>query len=136
MNVMTRSKLEVIPLSKHIGAEIRGLDLSQPLSEADVAAMRANAVRWQALPAGAGAMSWSRGKDSLQLRLLPGADGDQCLVLQSAQAKEALLRHCSFGLIQTASFSVNREGNAAALAVQPTESWRELWLLRQTPPLA
>ena len=38
MNVMTRSKLEVIPLTKHIGAEIRGLDLTQPLSEADVAA--------------------------------------------------------------------------------------------------
>ncbi len=103
----------------------------QPL--ANDAAMRANAVRWQALPAGAGAMSWSRGKDSLQLRLLPGAEGDQCLVLQSAQAKEALLRHCSYGLIQTASFSVNREGTAAALAVQPTESWRELWLLRLTP---
>jgi len=69
----------------------------------------------------------------LQLRLLPGSEGDQCLVLQSAQAKEALLRHCSYGLIQTASFSVNREGTAAALAVQPTESWRELWLLRLTP---
>ena len=39
MNVMTPSKLEVIPLSKHIGAELRGLDLSKPLSEADVAAI-------------------------------------------------------------------------------------------------
>ena len=39
MNVMTTSKLEVIPLSKHIGAELRGLDLSKPLSEADVAAI-------------------------------------------------------------------------------------------------
>ncbi len=95
--------------------------------------MQANAVRWQALPAGSSTMSWSRGKDSLQLRLLPGTEGDQCLVLQSAQAREALLRHCSFGLIQTASFSVNREGTAATLAVQPTESWRELWVLRQTP---
>ncbi|MBB2484796.1 hypothetical protein H5407_06095 [Mitsuaria sp. WAJ17] len=105
-------------------------DDDQPL--ANDAAMRANAVRWQALPAGSGTMSWSRGKDSLQLRLLPGTEGDQCLVLQSAQAKEALLRHCSFGLIQTASFNVNREGTAATLAVQPTESWRELWVLRQT----
>ena len=39
MNVMTPSKLEVIPLSQHIGAELRGLDLSKPLSEADVAAI-------------------------------------------------------------------------------------------------
>ncbi len=105
-------------------------DEDQPLS--NDAAMQANAVRWQALPAGSSTMSWSRGKDSLQLRLLPGTEGDQCLVLQSAQAREALLRHCSFGLIQTASFSVNREGTAATLAVQPTESWRELWVLRQT----
>jgi len=37
VNTMTASKLDVIPLSKHIGAEIRGLDLSKPLSEADVA---------------------------------------------------------------------------------------------------
>ncbi|HLO93233.1 MAG TPA: hypothetical protein VK195_02860, partial [Burkholderiaceae bacterium] len=109
-------------------------DEDQP--QANDAAMQANAVRWQALPAGSATMSWSRGKDTLQLRLVPGAEGDQCLVLQSAQAapaKEALLRHCSFGLIQTASFSVNREGSAATLAVQPTESWRELWLLRLTP---
>ena len=106
-------------------------DDDQPL--ANDAAMRANAVRWQALPAGAPSMSWRRGNEELQLRLVPGAEGDQCLVLQSARAREALLRHCSFGLIQTASFSVNREGNAATLAVQPTESWRELWVLRATP---
>lgn len=106
-------------------------DEDQPL--ANDAAMQANAVRWQALPSGAPTMSWRKGPDELQLRLVPGPEGDQCLVLQSARAREALLRHCSFGLIQTASFSVNREGNAATLAVQPTESWRELWLLRQTP---
>ncbi|MGM9515526.1 hypothetical protein ACS5PK_14810 [Roseateles sp. DB2] len=106
-------------------------DDDQPL--ANDAAMRANAVRWQTLPAGAASMSWRRGNEELQLRLVPGTEGDQCLVLQSTRAKEALLRHCSFGLIQTASFSVNREGNAATLAVQPTEAWRELWLLRQTP---
>ena len=29
------------------------------------------------------------------------------------------------------SASVAREGNAVALAVQPLEGWRELWLLRQ-----
>ena len=39
MNAMTKSRLEVIPLSKHIGAELRGLDLSKPLGEADVAAI-------------------------------------------------------------------------------------------------
>ena len=31
MNVATRTRLDVIPLSKHIGAEIRGIDLRAPL---------------------------------------------------------------------------------------------------------
>jgi taurine dioxygenase len=31
MNVATRTRLDVIPLSKHIGAEIRGIDLRVPL---------------------------------------------------------------------------------------------------------
>jgi taurine dioxygenase len=39
MNAMPPSKLEVVPLSKHIGAELRGLDLSKPLNETDVAAI-------------------------------------------------------------------------------------------------
>jgi taurine dioxygenase len=39
MNVVTRSRLEIVPLTQHIGAELRGLDLSQPLSDADVAAI-------------------------------------------------------------------------------------------------
>ena len=39
MNAVTRTNLEVIPLTQHIGAELRGLDLSKPLNEADVAAI-------------------------------------------------------------------------------------------------
>ncbi len=39
MTVMTASKVSVVPLSRHIGAEIRGVDLSKPLNEADVAAI-------------------------------------------------------------------------------------------------
>src|SRR3954447_5990875 len=29
MNVMTKSRLDVVPLTKHIGAEIRGIDLRE-----------------------------------------------------------------------------------------------------------
>ena len=39
MTAATMSRLEVIPLTEHIGAEIRGLDLSQPLNEADARAI-------------------------------------------------------------------------------------------------
>ncbi len=39
MKQMTPGTLEVVRLSPHIGAELRGLDLSKPLGEADVAAI-------------------------------------------------------------------------------------------------
>jgi hypothetical protein len=34
--------------------------------------------------------------------------------------------------VWAASASTNREGTAVALAVQPMEGWRELWVLRKT----
>ncbi len=39
MNVAATKLFEVVPLSKHIGAEIRGLDLSRPVDEATRAAV-------------------------------------------------------------------------------------------------
>ena len=35
----TTSRLEVVPLNPHIGAEMRGLDMSQPLGDEDIAAI-------------------------------------------------------------------------------------------------
>lgn len=98
--------------------------------QANDAAMRANAARWLASDARSSldlALS-----PRLQLRLLPGEPGQTCLLLQAPGAKEGLLRHCSWGLVMPASARINREGNAIALAVQPADGWRELWLLRKT----
>src|SRR6266850_2479766 len=39
MNVMTKAKLEVVPLTKHIGAEIRGIDLREKPDDATVKAI-------------------------------------------------------------------------------------------------
>src|SRR5258706_6716431 len=39
MNVMAKAKVEVVPLTKHIGAEIRGLDLREKPDEATVKAI-------------------------------------------------------------------------------------------------
>jgi hypothetical protein len=90
------------------------------------AVMHVNASRWAAVPASA------PGK-GLQLRTSPGAQaGQTCVSLHGGAAGSApLLTQCSHGVVWTASFSVNREGNAAALAVQPMAGWRELWLLRK-----
>ena len=35
MNLMTKTRFEVVPLTKHIGAELRGIDLRQKPDERD-----------------------------------------------------------------------------------------------------
>ena len=39
MTTATQSRLEVVPLTPHIGAEMRGLDMTQPLGDEDIAAI-------------------------------------------------------------------------------------------------
>ncbi|MBR8406222.1 TauD/TfdA dioxygenase family protein [Burkholderia cenocepacia] len=39
--------VDVIPLSAHIGAEIRGVDLTQPLTTPQIAAIRAALLKWR-----------------------------------------------------------------------------------------
>jgi len=39
MNIMTKAKLEVVPLTRHIGAEIRGIDLREKPDDATVKAI-------------------------------------------------------------------------------------------------
>jgi hypothetical protein len=103
------------------------------LTEDDLAAyndtaMRVNASRWLARPtAGASAPAWG----GLSLRTSPGPDGQTCVQLRDARAG-VLLERCSFGLVMPASASLNREANALALAVQPMDGWRELWVFVKT----
>jgi len=84
------------------------------------AAMRVNAARWL------GTASTARDFGTVQLALQPGADGERCVELKEAGKLAA--RRCSFGQVALASASLNREGRALAMAVQPLDAWRELWL--------
>jgi hypothetical protein len=43
----------------------------------------------------------------------------------------ALAERCSWGQVWAASAAPNREGTALALAVQPVDGWRELWVFRK-----
>lgn len=85
------------------------------------AAMRVNAARWLVTSAAA------RDFGTLRLALQPGSEGEQCLELKDGT--KLALRRCSFGQIALASASLNREGRALAVAVQPLDGWRELWVL-------
>ena len=84
------------------------------------AAMRVNAARWL------GTATAARDFGALKLAIQPGADGEHCLELKEAGKLAA--RRCTFGQVALASASLNREGRALALAVQPLDGWRELWL--------
>jgi hypothetical protein len=92
------------------------------------AAMRANASRWAAVPHVDAAPDPRRPAILTQ----PGQLGETCVLLVDAKhgASQPLARRCTYALVWPQSASLNREGNALALAVQPLEAWRELWLFR------
>lgn len=94
------------------------------------AAMRVGAVRWALVPTSLPAAQGNRPGIVTE----PGAPGETCVLLVDVQkgVKAPLVRRCTYGVVWAASASVNREGTAVALAVQPLEGWRELWVLRKT----
>ena len=90
------------------------------------AAMRANASRWAAVAA-----PEIIDRKALHIVTATGEPGETCVQLVANQ--KTLARRCTYALVWAASATMNREGTAFALAVQPTDSWRELWIFRKTP---
>jgi hypothetical protein len=89
------------------------------------AAMRVSASRWAAAPAAA-----LEARKRARVVVTPGEPGESCLSLVDAKG-EVLARRCTYGVVWAGSATLNREGNALAVAVQPLESWRELWVFRK-----
>ena len=96
------------------------------------AAMRVNASRWAALPAKP-AMPARKGERPW-LILAKGQPGETCVLLVNAkhEAGNELSKRCTYGIVWEGSATLNREGNALAVAVQHTESWREMWVFRKS----
>jgi hypothetical protein len=102
----------------------------QELSEDDQgtyndAAARVGASRWAAEPA--------RTQTPVGLAVVPAPGqqpGETCIKLLDKKHDEAkpLLQRCTFGLVWSNSARANTQGTALALAVQPLDSWRELWV--------
>ena len=69
----------------------------------------------------------------LSLATTPGEPGQTCVLLVDARhdASAPLARRCTYGIVWIASATKNREANALAVAVQPMEAWRELWVFRK-----
>lgn len=90
------------------------------------AAVRVGAVRWGAVAP----VAALPGADGLAVATVPGQPGETCVLLTDARhpATAPLLRRCTYGVVWQASARAHPAGTALALAVQPTEGWRELWL--------
>lgn len=102
-----------------LGTDLRGEYLD--------AVLRVGAVRWAAAisppPAG-----------PLVLRTAAGEPGQTCVTLEAARAQPqpALTRRCTYGILWGASAQSIAQGHALVVAVQPLESWRELWLFHES----
>jgi hypothetical protein len=95
-------------------------------------AMRVSAVRWALARNEVAAVAAPTARPTLLT--VPGAPGETCVLLVDSKndATAPLLRRCTYGVVWQASVRTNREGTAVALAVQPMEGWRELWVLHKT----
>jgi len=91
------------------------------------AVVRVGAIRWAAAPAAAQGTA-------LTLTAKPGAPGQTCVTLEDSrrQPGTVLARRCTYGIVWTASAQAIAQGQALVLAVQPLESWRELWVFHAT----
>ena len=111
---------------------LAGIDKSELTEEDQVAyndaAMRVSASRWAAVPALAG----KKGKRPY-IVTEPGQPGETCILLldDKHDTTNPLVRRCTYGIVWASSATLNREGNALALAVQPMDAWREVWVFRK-----
>ena len=117
--------------AKRAVEELAGVNKAE-LAESDApaysdAAVRVGASRWALEPAGVPASG------KLGVTVSAGQPGETCIHLVDAKhdAKNPLLTRCTYSVVWTASATVNRTGTALALAVQPLDQWREMWVFRQ-----
>lgn len=95
------------------------------------AAIRVGASRWAAEPGLPSASTKVPVK--LAVQTTPGQPGETCVHLVDAKhdAKNPLLTRCTYGIVWPASAAANPQGDVLTLAVQPLDTWREMWVFRK-----
>jgi hypothetical protein len=91
------------------------------------AVLHVSAIRWAAVTA----VSQT---GPLVLTAAPGNPGQTCIALEQPHRQSAapLVRRCTYGIVWMASIRAISQASALVVAVQPLESWRELWVLRES----
>jgi hypothetical protein len=112
---------------------LAAIDRSQ-LAEGDQRAYREAAVRVHASRWALAAAPSPVPEKAPHVVTVPGEDGRTCVLLVDSRNGMAnpLARRCTYAVVWSASATLNREATTLALAVQPTDAWRELWVFRKT----
>jgi hypothetical protein len=92
-------------------------------TEYEDALVRVSAIRWAA------ATPLTQ-PGPLSISVQAGDPGQTCVALQDSRRRGGppLVRRCTYGIVWESSAQSIGEGQALVLAVQPLESWRELWV--------
>lgn len=115
--------------------ELAAINKSE-LMESDVAAysdaaIRVGASRWAAEPG----LPLAAGKAPAKLTVLTsaGQPGETCVHLVDAKhdVNKPLATRCTYAIVWPASATANAQGMALTLAVQPLDTWREMWVFRK-----
>lgn len=126
----------VVEAANRALSELAAINKSE-LAETDAvaysdAAVRVGASRWAADPV---PVSPTRGSAGLGIATTAGQPGETCVHLLDARhdTRKPLLTRCTYGVVWAASAAAHPQGTALTLAVQPLDSWREMWVFRQGP---
>lgn len=70
----------------------------------------------------------------LTVTATPANPGQTCIALEEKHPghTDPLARRCTYGIVWIASLQAIPQASAWVLAVQPLESWRELWIFRKS----
>jgi hypothetical protein len=116
-------------------AELAVINKSE-LMESDAAvysdaAIRVGASRWAA-EAGLPSVA-ARTPARVTVAVSPGQTGETCVHLVDAKhdVKNPLFTRCTYGIVWPASATTSPSGESVALAVQPLDTWREMWVFRK-----
>jgi hypothetical protein len=99
----------------------------------NAAAIRVGTSRWAAQAQTLAAPV--KGRPGIQLAA-GEKPGQTCVKVVSAESGKTApndAAHCTFGPVWSTSLSVSPDGKHMALAVQPLDTWRELWVFHKEP---
>jgi hypothetical protein len=125
----------VLKAGQNAEAQLAGIDKNS-LSANDrlawnVAAIRVGASRWATQPQTLAKPVKGRPGIEATAGERPGQTCVRIIPANGGKGASNNSAHCTFGHVWTASLSVSPDGNFMTLAVQPLETWRELWVFRR-----